>query len=57
MTDKVLPALNTEGLRQQIQRTYNAPVAGILSVCEEMFHLAIVTFFASATHNILGLKL
>jgi hypothetical protein len=57
MTDKVLPALNTEGLRQQIQRTYNAPVARILPACEEIFHLAIVTFFACATHNILELKL
>ncbi|GAB1542660.1 MinD/ParA family protein [Scytonema sp. NUACC21] len=40
VVNKVLPALNSEGLRQQIQRTYNAPVAGILPVCEEMFHLA-----------------
>jgi MinD-like ATPase involved in chromosome partitioning or flagellar assembly len=40
VVNKVLPALISEGLRQQIQKTYNVPVAGILPVCEEMFHLA-----------------
>lgn len=38
VVNKVLPALISEGLRQQIQKTYNVPVAGILPVCEEMFH-------------------
>lgn len=38
--NKVLPSLSQEALRQQIQASYNVPVAGILPVCEEMFHLA-----------------
>ena len=40
VVNKALPSLNHEMLRQQIQRNYNVPVAGILPVCEEMFHLA-----------------
>lgn len=40
VVNKALPSLNHQVLRQQIQRTYNVPVAGILPVCEEMFHLA-----------------
>jgi MinD-like ATPase involved in chromosome partitioning or flagellar assembly len=38
--NKVLPSLNNNSLKQQIQETYKVPVAGILPVCEEMFHLA-----------------
>jgi MinD-like ATPase involved in chromosome partitioning or flagellar assembly len=40
VVNKALPALNFEALRQQVQRTYGTTVAGILPVCEEMFHLA-----------------
>ena len=39
VVNKALPSLNHERLRQQIQQTYNVPVAGVLPVCEEMFHL------------------
>lgn len=39
VVNKVLPSLNYEALRQQVQGTYKVPVAGILPVCEEMFHL------------------
>jgi MinD-like ATPase involved in chromosome partitioning or flagellar assembly len=38
--NKALPALNFNALRQQIQTTYKTTVAGILPVCDEMFHLA-----------------
>ncbi len=39
VVNKALPALNFPELRQQMQQTYNTPVAGILPVCDEMFHL------------------
>ncbi|MBN3958729.1 MinD/ParA family protein [Nostoc sp. NMS8] len=39
IVNKALPSLNFEALKHQIQGTYNVPVAGILPVCEEMFHL------------------
>lgn len=37
--NKVLPSFNFEALRQQVQKTYDTKVAGILPVTEEMFHL------------------
>lgn len=40
VVNKALPSLNFPVLQQQIQRSYNATVAGILPVCEEMFELA-----------------
>ncbi|BAZ39322.1 cobyrinic acid a,c-diamide synthase [Calothrix sp. NIES-4101] len=40
VVNKALPSLNPEALKQQVQATYSVPVAGILPVCEEMFHLA-----------------
>ncbi|MCU0548041.1 MAG: MinD/ParA family protein [Leptolyngbya sp. Prado105] len=40
VVNKALPSLNFEALRQQIQNSYQAPVAGILPVCDEMFLLA-----------------
>jgi MinD-like ATPase involved in chromosome partitioning or flagellar assembly len=39
VVNKALPALNFPELRQQMQQTYNTPVAGILPVCDEMFQL------------------
>jgi len=39
VVNKALPTLNFEALRQQVQKTYDTKVAGILPVCEEMFHL------------------
>ena len=39
VVNKALPNLNFGALRQQVQRTYSSSVAGILPVCEEMFHL------------------
>ena len=40
VVNKALSSLNHEALRQQVQGTYNVPVAGVLPVCEEMFLLA-----------------
>ncbi|AFY78672.1 MAG: MinD/ParA family protein [Hydrococcus sp. C42_A2020_068] len=39
VVNKALPALDFGALRQEMQKTYNTKVAGILPVCEEMFHL------------------
>lgn len=39
VVNKALPALNFADLRQQISNTYKTQVAGILPVCDEMFHL------------------
>lgn len=44
--NKVLPSLNTPSLKQQVQDIYKVPVAGILPVCEEMFHLASSDIFS-----------
>lgn len=38
--NKALPALDFDALRQQVQKIYNAPVAGILPLSEEMVQLA-----------------
>ena len=46
VVNKALPSLNFEVLKQQMQRTYNVPVAGILPVCEEMFHLGSSDIFS-----------
>ncbi|MBV6628239.1 MAG: MinD/ParA family protein [Rivularia sp. (in: Bacteria)] len=40
IVNKVLSSLNQQTLFTQIQNSYKVPVAGILPVCEEMFHLA-----------------
>ncbi|MEM7579355.1 MAG: MinD/ParA family protein [Mastigocoleus sp.] len=40
IVNKALSSLNSQTLKQQIQTSYKVPVAGILPVCEEMFHLA-----------------
>lgn len=40
VVNKALPSLNTEVLKQQVEEIYRVPVAGILPVSEEMFHLA-----------------
>ena len=46
VVNKVLPSLNNESLKRQIQNIYNVPVAGMLPVCEEMFHLASSDIFS-----------
>lgn len=38
--NKALPTLNFRALRQQVEATYSTTVAGILPVCDEMFHVA-----------------
>jgi septum site-determining protein MinD len=38
--NKVLPALDFDALRQQVEKIYKAPVAGILPLAEEMIQLA-----------------
>lgn len=40
MVNKVLPAFDFVALREKIETTYNAPVAGILPLSEEMIQLA-----------------
>jgi MinD-like ATPase involved in chromosome partitioning or flagellar assembly len=39
IVNKVLPSLDFGELQQQVQNAYNTQVAGILPVCDEMFHL------------------
>lgn len=46
VVNKALPSLNHEKLRQQVQATYNVPVAGVLPVCDEMFHLGSSDIFS-----------
>ncbi|RCJ40592.1 CDP-3,6-dideoxy-D-glycero-L-glycero-4-hexulose-4-reductase [Nostoc minutum NIES-26] len=40
LINKALPALDFDALQQQVEKTYNAPVAGILPVAEELMQLA-----------------
>jgi septum site-determining protein MinD len=40
LINKALPILDFDALRQQVERIYNAPVAGILPLSEEMVQLA-----------------
>ncbi|BDA73430.1 cobyrinic acid a,c-diamide synthase [Rivularia sp. IAM M-261] len=46
VVNKVLPSINQEALRNQVQKNYNATVAGILPVCDEMFQLASSDIFS-----------
>ena len=46
VVNKVLPKLDFESLRQQVQETYNAPVAAILPVSEEMIELGSAGLFS-----------
>src|SRR5205085_4023130 len=46
VVNKVLPKLDFESLRQQVQATYNAPVAAILPVSEEMIELGSAGLFS-----------
>ena len=45
MVNKVLPKLDTVCLRQQVQRAYEAPVAGLLPVSEDMMALGSAGLF------------
>jgi MinD-like ATPase involved in chromosome partitioning or flagellar assembly/DNA-binding response OmpR family regulator len=40
VVNKALPISDREAFEQQLEATYNVPVAGILPLCEEMAHLA-----------------
>jgi len=40
LINKALPALDFDALKQQVEKTYNAPVAGILPLTEELIQLA-----------------
>lgn len=40
LINKALPALDFDVLRQNVEKTYNAPVAGIMPLSEEMIQLA-----------------
>ena len=46
VVNKVLHKQDFEGLRQWVQETYNAPVAGILPVSEEMIELGSANLFS-----------
>src|SRR5260370_9906422 len=48
VVNKVLPKLNTISLRQQVQTVYDAPVAGVLPVSEEMIELGSAGIFSLA---------
>ena len=45
VVNKALSKLDFESLKQQVQETYNAPVAGILPVSEEMIELGSAGLF------------
>ncbi|MBD2440154.1 MinD/ParA family protein [Nostoc sp. FACHB-110] len=40
LINKALPALDFDALKQQVEKTYSAPVAGILPLTEELIQLA-----------------
>jgi MinD-like ATPase involved in chromosome partitioning or flagellar assembly len=40
MVNKALPILDFDALKQQVEKTYKAPVAGILPLSEEMIQMA-----------------
>ena len=40
VVNKVLPEVNGDALSKKIEKTYQAPVAGVLPISNEMFHLA-----------------
>jgi MinD-like ATPase involved in chromosome partitioning or flagellar assembly len=40
MINKVLPSIDFDSLRQQVEKIYNAPVAGILPLSDEMVQMA-----------------
>ncbi|MBD2300149.1 MULTISPECIES: MinD/ParA family protein [Nostocales] len=40
LINKALPALDFDALKQQVEKIYNAPVAGILPLAEELIQLA-----------------
>ena len=48
VVNKVLPKLDTVSLRHQVQSVYNAPVAAILPVSEEMMELGSAGIFSLA---------
>src|SRR6266446_1124208 len=48
VVNKVLPKLDTASLRQQVQTVYDAPVAGVLPVSEEMIELGSAGIFSLA---------
>jgi MinD-like ATPase involved in chromosome partitioning or flagellar assembly len=48
VVNKVLPKLDVVSLKQQIQQAYDAPVAGILPVSEEMIELGSANIFSLA---------
>lgn len=39
VVNKALPSLNFKELKQRVENTYEATVAGVLPICEEMFEL------------------
>ncbi|UBF27133.1 MinD/ParA family protein [Kovacikia minuta CCNUW1] len=46
VVNKALPSLDFKELRQRVQNTYEATVAGVLPICEEMFELGSQDIFS-----------
>lgn len=51
LINKALPALDFDALRQQVEKIYNAPVAGILPSSDEMMQLASSDLFCLRNPN------
>ncbi len=51
VVNKVLPKLDAVSLRQQVEAAYNAPVAGVLPVSEELMELGSAGLFIVASPN------
>lgn len=51
LINKALPVLDFDALRQQVEKIYNAPVAGILPVSDEMMQLASSDLFCLRNPN------
>ncbi|AFZ16945.1 MinD/ParA family ATP-binding protein [Allocoleopsis franciscana] len=51
LINKALPALDFDALRQQVEKIYNAPVAGILPLSDEMVQLASSDLFCLRYSN------
>lgn len=51
LINKALPALDFDALRQQVEKIYNAPVAGILPLSDEMVQLASSDLFCLCYPN------
>jgi MinD-like ATPase involved in chromosome partitioning or flagellar assembly len=51
LINKALPVLDFDALRQQVEKIYNTPVAGILPVSDEMMQMASSDLFCLRNSN------